>query len=75
MKRPTTLNGISPAASAPSLTLAPTAAPVLHLPARVPLDAPTIPDGLVRPWERAVSSALMLGLVVVWFLSTPGVAT
>lgn len=72
MKRPPTLSD----ASAAALKLASSPrAQVIHLPARVPLDAPTLPERLVHPWERAVPPLLMLALVVLWFFTAVPVAT
>ena len=55
-------------ASATGLALAPSATVIL-LPARVPLEAPTIPATIVQPWERVVPGALVLVMAVVWFFS------
>lgn len=55
-------------ASATDLVLAP-AAPVLRLPARVPLAAPTYPERIVLPWERVAAPLLMLAFVVLWFFT------
>lgn len=57
-------------ASATALVALAAPAPVVALPARVPLDAPSIPEAIVRPWERVVPAALMLALVVIWFVTT-----
>jgi hypothetical protein len=73
MKRPNTMSEVHAAASASALSLATGA--VVHLPARVPLDAPTIPEGIVRPWERALPGVFALIMAIAWFLTTPAVAT
>lgn len=61
-------------ASATGLTLSPVAAAVLHLPARVPLLAPTIPASVIRPWERAAVAVLVALLVLIWFMTTAPIA-